>query len=82
MGYSAVSFIAAWATNIAATSIPCRHSVNSLIFHLFYDILNKEFKRHMDNIAWDSEVWIAEAPDHMIHFNGPKFLLVHNGTKL
>lgn len=32
-----------------------------------------EFKRHIDNIAWETEVWIADNPDHMIHFNGPKF---------
>ncbi|HTI73238.1 MAG TPA: BsuBI/PstI family type II restriction endonuclease [Candidatus Limnocylindria bacterium] len=25
-------------------------------------------------IAWESEVWIAENPDHMIHFNGERFL--------
>lgn len=33
-----------------------------------------EFKRHLANIAWESEVWVAEMPDHMIHFNGEKFL--------
>ena len=26
------------------------------------------------NFAWESEVWIAEDPDHMIHFNGERFL--------
>ena len=25
-------------------------------------------------IAWEAEVWIAEDPDHMIHFNGERFL--------
>ncbi|MEX1040968.1 MAG: BsuBI/PstI family type II restriction endonuclease [Pirellulaceae bacterium] len=25
-------------------------------------------------IVWESEVWIAEFPDHMIHFNGDKFM--------
>ena len=25
-------------------------------------------------ISWESEVWIAEDPDHMIHFNGERFL--------
>lgn len=34
----------------------------------------KEFRRHIDNIAWETEVWIVENPDHMIHFNGAKFL--------
>ncbi|MBD3354428.1 restriction endonuclease [Candidatus Woesearchaeota archaeon] len=34
----------------------------------------KEFKRHVDDIAWETEVWISEIPNHMIHFNGDKFL--------
>jgi hypothetical protein len=25
-------------------------------------------------IAWESEVWVSEDPDHMIHFNGERFL--------
>ncbi len=33
----------------------------------------RELKRHIDNIAWESEGWVADNPDHMIHFNGPKF---------
>jgi hypothetical protein len=33
-----------------------------------------EFKRHVEEIAWETEVWIAEMPDHMIHFNGERFL--------
>ncbi|MGH9732089.1 MAG: BsuBI/PstI family type II restriction endonuclease, partial [Candidatus Acidiferrales bacterium] len=33
-----------------------------------------EFKRHIQEIAWETEVWIAEMPDHLIHFNGDKFL--------
>jgi hypothetical protein len=37
----------------------------------------REFKRHIDNIAWETEVWIASNPDHMIHFNGPKFFTVY-----
>ena len=33
-----------------------------------------EFRRHMDDIAWETEVWIVDTPDHMIHFNGDRFL--------
>jgi hypothetical protein len=40
-----------------------------------------EFKKHIGNIAWDTEVWISDNPDHMIHFNGPKFFTVYGGTK-
>ena len=34
----------------------------------------RQFKRHVDKIAWETEVWIAEISDHLIHFNGDKFL--------
>ncbi len=32
------------------------------------------FRKYASEIVWESEVWIAEFPDHMIHFNGDKFL--------
>lgn len=32
------------------------------------------FRKYAGDIAWESEVWVADHPDHMIHFNGPKFL--------
>lgn len=28
----------------------------------------------ISQIAWESEVWISEDPDHMVHFNGERFL--------
>ena len=34
----------------------------------------RQFKQHVDKIAWETEVWIAEIPDHLIHFNGDKLL--------
>ena len=30
--------------------------------------------RYISDIAWESEVWVAEAPTHLIHFNGVRFL--------
>lgn len=37
--------------------------------------LNREsFRKWAKDIAWESEVWIADNPDHLIHFNGHKFL--------
>jgi hypothetical protein len=33
-----------------------------------------EFKKHSNSIAWDTEVWLMEVPDHMIHFNGDRFM--------
>ncbi len=34
----------------------------------------KKYKRFSEQLAWETEVWIAEMPDHMIHLNGDKFL--------
>ena len=30
--------------------------------------------RYLPIIAWETEVWTAEAPSHLIHFNGERFL--------
>ena len=30
--------------------------------------------RYLGAIAWETEVWIADAPSHLIHFNGERFL--------
>ena len=37
-----------------------------------------DFRKYAADIAWETEVWMAATPDHMIHFNGPKFLGPHN----
>ena len=34
----------------------------------------KTYKRFSEELAWETEVWIAEMPEHMIHLNGDKFL--------
>ena len=31
------------------------------------------FKKFSDKLAWETEVWIADMPEHMIHLNGDKF---------
>ena len=30
--------------------------------------------RYLGEIAWETEVWCADAPSHLIHFNGERFL--------
>lgn len=30
--------------------------------------------RYLGDIAWETEVWVADAPSHLIHFNGIRFL--------
>lgn len=34
----------------------------------------KTYKRFVELLAWETEVWIADDPDHMIHLNGDKFI--------
>lgn len=36
------------------------------------------FRRFARDIAWETEVWIAESAEHLIHFNGDKFLGPHH----
>lgn len=40
-------------------------------------LTRKEFRRWAADIAWETEVWIADSPEHLIHFNGYKFLEIH-----
>jgi hypothetical protein len=40
-----------------------------------------EFRKNAADVAWETEVWIAESPDHMIHFNGDRFLGPHERMK-
>jgi adenine-specific DNA-methyltransferase len=30
--------------------------------------------RYLGDISWETEVWVADAPSHLIHFNGERFL--------
>lgn len=34
--------------------------------------------RYLGDIAWETEVWVADAPSHLIHFNGARFLGPYN----
>ena len=37
-------------------------------------LTRKAMMEYFHNIAWETEVWVAESPTHMIHFNGERFL--------
>ena len=34
----------------------------------------KTYKKFAEALAWETEVWIAEMPEHMIHLNGDRFM--------
>lgn len=34
----------------------------------------REFQKHIRDISWETEVWVCEVPDHMIHYNGDRYL--------
>ena len=33
--------------------------------------------KHLKEIAWETEVWFANEPNHMMHLNGHRFLEIH-----
>lgn len=35
--------------------------------------------RYLGEIAWETEVWVADSPSHLIHFNGERFLGPYSG---
>jgi type II restriction enzyme len=37
----------------------------------------KEFRRWVFDISWETEVWLTDSPDHLIHFNGDRYLGPH-----
>ncbi len=38
--------------------------------------------RYLAEIAWESEVWVADCPSHMIHFNGDRYLGPHSSSQI
>lgn len=47
-------------------------SAGKIYITAFLDI--KTFKQFAEEISWETEVWIADMPDHMIHMNGDRFM--------
>lgn len=33
-----------------------------------------EFRKHVNVIAWETEVWMVDQPDHLVHYDGDRFL--------
>ena len=36
--------------------------------------------QYLSTIAWETEVWVADAPSHLIHFDGARFLGPYNSS--
>lgn len=34
----------------------------------------KTLNQYLTQISWETEVWVADSPTHLIHFNGERFL--------
>jgi site-specific DNA-cytosine methylase len=41
----------------------------------------KAFRKFVGNISWETEVWIADDPDHIVHFDGDRFLGPYEAMK-
>ena len=47
-------------------------SAGNIYITAFQDF--KTYKKFANSLAWDTEVWLSEAPEHMIHLNGDRFM--------
>ncbi|MBG1278082.1 BsuBI/PstI family type II restriction endonuclease [Lactococcus lactis] len=47
-------------------------SAGNIFVTAFPDI--KTYKKFAGSLAWETEVWLSELPEHMIHLNGDKFM--------
>ena len=50
-----------------------RHSTAGLVFVTAF-LTRKAMVQYLEQISWETEVWVAESPSHMIHFDGTRFL--------
>ena len=42
----------------------------------------RTFVKYLSQIAWQTEVWIAESPGHLVHFDGERFLGPYDSPEL
>jgi adenine-specific DNA-methyltransferase len=49
------------------------HATIGLVFVTAF-LTRRDLTRYLGDIAWETEVWVADAPSHLIHFNGERFL--------
>jgi hypothetical protein len=52
-----------------------------LVFVTAFPNRGEVFRRFLAVVAWETEVWCASDPTHLIHFNGIRFLGPYSKTK-
>lgn len=50
-----------------------QHARPGLVFVTAF-LTRKAMVKYLGDISWETEVWLADAPDHLIHFDGERFL--------
>lgn len=50
-----------------------RDSTAGLVFVTAF-LTRKAFTKYAADVSWETEVWLADAPAHLIHYNGERFL--------
>ncbi|MEQ8998827.1 MAG: BsuBI/PstI family type II restriction endonuclease [Coleofasciculus sp. B1-GNL1-01] len=50
-----------------------KNSTAGLVFVTAF-LSRRDMVKYLNEISWETEVWIAESPTHLIHFNGERFL--------
>ena len=58
--------------HIELTKLFSSSSADKVFISAFPD--KRMFARFAPDVAWETEVWVADNPTHMVHFNGAKFL--------
>ena len=56
---------------LAALFEPSSASVAGLVFVSCFPS-REEMRRYLPEIAWETDVWCADSPSHLIHFNGDR----------
>ncbi|HPY14521.1 MAG TPA: BsuBI/PstI family type II restriction endonuclease, partial [bacterium] len=51
-----------------------KKSTAGLVYVTAFPDRGETFRKFLSVVAWETEVWCASDPTHLIHFNGTKFL--------
>ena len=49
-------------------------SVKSRLVYVTCFLNRNDMAKYVSEISWETEVWVADSPTHLIHFNGERFL--------